>query len=113
MNEHVKPGDVVIWKFWSSDLGFLEPRPGVALFRTKDGKIGVAYCTTDKLHRYRDWCIPVRGAGLRNGSLIRVDRVDVRKPEEHVPVAGKLPAEVFKNVMMLRDNFDMIRKKKT
>lgn len=111
MNEHLRRGDVVIWRFWSRDMGLLPPKPGVLLHKYPDGRLAVAYCTTDRPGRERPWSIRLTGSGLKRTSLVRLDRVDVRKPDEHVPVAGHLPEAVFRQIADMHRQYMEQRRK--
>jgi hypothetical protein len=110
MNEHLNRGDIIIWKFWSRDLGYLSPKPGVLLEKFSDGRLMVAYCTTDQPGRVSRWSKRLTGHGLKQTSLVRVDRVDVRKPGEHIPVAGHLPRAVLDEIVDMRHQYLKWRK---
>ena len=111
MNEHLQKGDIIIWRFWSRDLGYLDPKPGILLKRFHDGRLMVAYCTTDKPGRSNQWSLRLSGHGLKETSLVRVDRVDVRKPGEYIPVAGRVSKEIFREIVNMRHEYEERREK--
>jgi len=110
MMDEIKPGDIVIWRFWSRDVGYLDPKPGVVLFRDRYHRLGVAYCTSDRAGRRKEWSIGVAGSGLSGPTVIRVDRVDVREPDETVKVIGRLANDKYDEVMNMRDEYDAWRR---